>query len=194
MLWADLPSLGGSLAGLRSEFREPEALQDVDRRRNRYLGRQGAAPQSRPFSSPARLRCTAWSLKKRGTDGRARTSFHCAHWTEDQTIKRKPPTTRPSCGIAVAGGLALKCECIPRRRMAICLPRLLSPSFPVAAARSVWPMIRQVAAQLRWACMPCTHAWQTMVRVRVNYAALLQCDGGRRDCMTAHGGFDFTAE
>ena len=63
------PSLGGSLAGLRSEFREPEALQD-DRRRNRYLGRQGAAPQSRPFSWPTRLRCTAWSLKKRGTDGR----------------------------------------------------------------------------------------------------------------------------
>ena len=60
------PSLGGSLAGLRSEFREPEALQD-DRRRNRYLGRQGAAPQSRPFSWLCGV------VAQKAGDGRGRT-------------------------------------------------------------------------------------------------------------------------
>ena len=64
------PSLGGSLAGLRSEFREPEALQDVDRRRNRYLGRQGAAPQSRPFSWPVCALRRGRSKSGERTDGR----------------------------------------------------------------------------------------------------------------------------
>ena len=64
------PSLGGSLAGLRSEFREPEALQDVDRRRNRYLGRQGAAPQSRPFSWPVCALRRGRSKSGGRTDGR----------------------------------------------------------------------------------------------------------------------------
>ena len=126
------------------------------------------------------------------TDGRTRTSFHCAHWTEDQTIKRKPPTTRPSCGSAVAGGLlALKCECIFRRRMAICLPRLLSPSLPVAVARSVWPMIRQVAAQVGMHAMHARMANDGAGACELCRATAMRW---RRDCMTAHGGFDFTAE
>ena len=131
-------------------------------------------------------------VAQKAGDGRTRTSFHCAHWTEDQTIKRKPPTTWPSCGSAVVGGLALKCECISRRRrMAICLPRLLSPSLPVAVARSVWPMIRQVAAQVGMHAMHARMANDGAGACELCRATAMRW---RRDCMTAHGGFDFTAE